>query len=54
MRAALLFVTLLLASPAYALKINIPGDESEPHFVVNNRIGSIDFGFTGGRDAWVR
>ncbi len=54
MRAALLFVTLPLTSLAYALKINIPRDESEPHLVVNTRIGSIDFGFSGSRDAWVR
>ena len=54
MRGALVFVALLLASPAYALTPNIPEDELEPHFVVNIRIGSIDFGFGGGRDAWVR
>jgi len=54
MRGALVFVALLLASPAYALTPNIPEDELEPHFVVNIRIGSINFGFGGGSDAWVR
>ena len=53
MRGALVFVALLLASPAYALTPNIPEDELEP-FVVNIRTGSINFGFGGGRDAWVR
>jgi hypothetical protein len=54
MGGALVFVPLLLASPVYALTPNGPRDALEPHFVVNTRIGSIDFGFGGDRDAWVR
>jgi len=47
MRGALIFVALLLASPAYALTPNVPRDELDPHFVVNTRIGSIAFGLGG-------
>jgi hypothetical protein len=55
MRGALVFVALLLASsPAYAVTPDGPQDELEAHFVGNTRIGSLDFGFSGSRDAWVR
>ena len=54
MRGPLVFDALLLASSAYAVTASGPRHELDPHVVVNTRIGSIQLGFSGGREAWVR